>query len=434
MVQATIEALLKTKIGFNVNSIGETKLNRAIEIRSFACGECDVKSYLQILQSSPQELEELIENILVQETWFFRDRESFNFLHHYVKSEWLPSLERKKLKVLSIPCSTGEEPYSIAMSLVQAGLTTEQFCIDAVDISKKALEQAKQAIYGKNSFRGKELNYRDKYFQSTPKGYKLIDFIKKTVNFRQGNILNANFLKNNKYDIIYCKNLLIYLEPLARSNVIEFLNKLLNVNGILFVGSAETTQLKTQEIELVRHPFAFAHRKVKRTQEQKDEKIIPFRNNLESKQLLLVRQGGKELTTAPQLKVFPTKLKPSSLQGPEFVIQNSVKLTAKTSEKCLFKEARELADRGELDEAIHLTKTYLNQNRTSAPAYLLLGEIHQVQGKEKEAEEFFQKALYLQPNYYEALMHLTLLKERQGHSAQASVLWQRIKRLQLQTQ
>lgn len=150
MVQAAIEAMLRQKIGLDANSIGSRTIARAVEQRRVACGLRDHSSYFQHLQTSAKELEELIETVVVPETWFFRDKEPFVYLSQYVTSQWLKA-NFSILRVLSVPCSTGEEPLSIAMTLLDSGLAPNQFGIDAVDISKRALLKAKQAIYSKRA-------------------------------------------------------------------------------------------------------------------------------------------------------------------------------------------------------------------------------------------------------------------------------------------
>ena len=135
MAQEAIEALLRQKIGLDANSIGSRTIARAVEQRQIACGLPDRAAYLRHLQTVARELEELIETVVVPETWFFRDTEPFVYLNQYVRSEWLKA-NFSILRVLSVPCSTGEEPYSIAMTLLDSGLNPTQFCIDAVDVHK----------------------------------------------------------------------------------------------------------------------------------------------------------------------------------------------------------------------------------------------------------------------------------------------------------
>ncbi|MEH2273138.1 MAG: CheR family methyltransferase [Nostoc sp.] len=118
MAQSVIEALLKSKIGLDANSIGADAIASAIYQRMADCGITDIAHYLGKLQVSSQEWEALIDTVIVPETWFFREPESFALLKHYVLSEWLPKNPQGVLRVLSVPCATGEEPYSIAIALV----------------------------------------------------------------------------------------------------------------------------------------------------------------------------------------------------------------------------------------------------------------------------------------------------------------------------
>jgi chemotaxis protein methyltransferase WspC len=168
-----IESLLQEKIGLGATIIGTATITRAVNTRRAKCGNCDLSTYRQMLQNSSQELAQLIELLVIPETWFFRDRYPFEFLISHARTTWLNPLKISKIHLLSLPCSTGEEPLSLAIALLEAGLNPHQFQIDAVDISQNALDKAKQGIYRKNSFRGETwLNYNP-YFQTTPDGKKL---------------------------------------------------------------------------------------------------------------------------------------------------------------------------------------------------------------------------------------------------------------------
>lgn len=243
ITQGAIEALLRQNIGLDANTIGYSTIARAVNQRMAACGLSDTNSYLIRLQTSTQELEELIENAIVPETWFFRDREPFVFLHRYAIADWWPKHPNGVLRVLSVPCSTGEEPYSIAIALLESGLTPKQFCIDAVDISKKSLIKARQGVYSKNSFRGENLalpnftgttaaskngfSWRERYFEQTADGYQLCDLVKSKVNFIHGNLLERSFLiGKNSYDVIFCRNVLIYFDSSARERTVNILDRL----------------------------------------------------------------------------------------------------------------------------------------------------------------------------------------------------------------
>jgi len=452
MVQQVIEALLKTKIGFDPNIIGSSAIAKAVRQRQSACGLPDLSTYLRQLQTSSQELSKLIEQVVVPETWFFRHREAFSFLGHYVKSEWLPIHPYSKLRVLSIPCSTGEEPYSTAITLIEAGLATNRFSIDAVDVSNKVIIKATRAIYGSNSFRGDKLAFRKRYFQQTAEGYQLCNLVKKTVNFLQGNILNPLFLaKRGKYDVIFCRNLLIYFEPSARKHTIDTLTRSLTNKGLLFVGCAETGQMISNGFVSVRQPSTFAYRKVERdveTRRRGDTEMgrqggggmgkwgaeeTRRRGDAETR-----KQGGGEMGRwgdeemggqGRQGDKEELPIPNSRFPIPNSQTTNNKQQTTNNNQDSLLETARSLANQGQLEEAAALCENYLSQNRTNAQAYVLLGEVHQGLGNDKQAEQYFRKAIYLEPNSYEALVHLALIQEHRGEYKSAATIRQRIERL-----
>ena len=396
MIQQKIEGLLKDKIGLAASTIGSNTIARAVEKRRLACSLPDLQTYLQRLQTSTQELEELIELVVVPETWFFRDRKPFTFLEHYIKSDWLPKRSAGILRLLSVPCSTGEEPYSIAMLLLNAGLTPDKFRIDAVDISKKALLRSSNAVYSKNSFRGEKLPNQERYFQQTADGYELSQLVRNTVNFMHANILEPSFLNNKKYDIIFCRNLLIYFDSVTSSQAIDVLDRLLSPQGLLFVGSAETGTIPTNRFVSVRYPFSFAYQKV---------------------------------ADPPMVKVqqLPDLIKRKEI----FQATNNSSVTKSSPTIPNLQTAQELADRGQLDEAARLCKTYLDHHPTSEKAYFLWGSVYQARGENAQAEQCFQKAIYLEPNYKEALIHLIQLTEQRGDRAGGAVLHRRLQRLHI---
>src|SRR5262249_46449070 len=118
----------------------------------------DAEELLLDLKASRKAFDLFLEQVLVPETWFFRYPDAYQYLKRWARQQ---IATRKHLRILSVPCSTGEEPYSIAIALFDAGLTPQQFTIDAADISSNALKKAQAGIYTNNSFRGTDLLYRD---------------------------------------------------------------------------------------------------------------------------------------------------------------------------------------------------------------------------------------------------------------------------------
>ena len=125
MVIARIEALLKERIGLDAVSIGTATIERAVRERLAATACQDAHAYLDLVLASEPELQELIEGVVVPESWFFRDRRAFEALARIAQEESRRQPPEGILRVLSLPCSTGEEPYSIAMTLLDAGIYME---------------------------------------------------------------------------------------------------------------------------------------------------------------------------------------------------------------------------------------------------------------------------------------------------------------------
>ncbi|MEG4802177.1 CheR family methyltransferase [Microcoleus sp. ARI1-B5] len=441
MTQAAIEALLRQKIGLDALTVGSNTITRAVNRRMADCGLTDINVYLTKLQTSPPELEELIETVVIPETWFFRDREPFVFLSRYAVSEWLPQNSGKTLRVLSLPCSTGEEPYSIAIALLEAGLNPRNFSIDAADISKVALKKADRAVYGKNSFRDKNLDFRDRYFTGLAGDlYQLNDLVRRKVNFIHGNILDSYFLVDQlPYDAIFCRNVLIYFDRAGRNQTVQLLNRLLKKTGILFLGHSESGLKLPPQFVSVRHSLAFAYRKT----DISDSPQVPVKKeqiNINYSRMVgeFKRAENRENIRSDKLPSVNSKSSTSHQKYPREG-ENSQVLPIRAiapppdpakSASADLDAARRLADRGQLQEAAKLCETYLSQNRTNADAYVLLGQVYQATGDRQQAEQSFQKATYLKPDHYEGLIHLALLKEERGDIVGAAIVRQRIQRME----
>ena len=240
---ARFEQLLKQTMGLDAASIGSASVERAVQERVSACRLADERSYGDRLSGSGTELQELIEAVVVPETWFFRDPASFVALARLLRDERSPRQAQGVLRLLSVPCSTGEEPYSMAMALLDAGFPESALRIDAVDISNRALARAQGAVYGRNSFRGSDLAFRDRHFVATAGGHSPADAVQRLVKFRHGNLLDGLVAEAELYDVIFCRNVLIYFDRVTQDRAIAVLGRLLTPCGWLFVGPSETALL-----------------------------------------------------------------------------------------------------------------------------------------------------------------------------------------------
>jgi len=389
----------------------EALFERTIRLRMKQHGLKHIHAYRELLGESPAELRELIEAVVVTETWFFRDREPFNAFVQIVLTEWLPRNPAGPLRALSVPCASGEEPYSLAMALVDAGVSNTRFAIDAVDISTNALARAEKAVYGKNSFRGRDHAFRDRHFHHAKDGYELNPSVRATVKFHRDNILDAGFLGGSApYDFIFCRNLLIYFDRATQVLVLEKLNRLLAKDGVLFVGPAEMPLVSEGGFASANLPLAFACRKFT------EEPVHAPKT----------RQRKHE----PRPIAKPSLVKPKSTQFTD-TLQRLPTAGARAIDHVPgnLEVARQLADTGRIDEAAAICEAHLAEHGASAEAYYLLGLIKDA-NDDPEAITFYRKALYLEPKHYEALVHVALWLEKTGDLTGARPFKRRAERAQ----
>jgi chemotaxis protein methyltransferase WspC len=406
MSQAEIARLLKQKIGMDSATVSPSAIGSAIRQRIRVNNCEDETSYYKLLRTSSLELQEFIDVVTVPETWFLRDREPFEFLKQYVSKEWQVKHRNSVLRILSLPCSSGEEPYSIAITLLEAGLNIRSFQIDGVDVSQKVLQKAQRGLYTKNSFRMNPPEFQERYFIPQGDEYELQNWIRSTVRFSQDNILDHQFGLDQLlfYDLIFCRNLLIYFDRSDRDRALKRLYQMLRQDGILLVGHSEAGQIPASHFTSIPNERTYAFQKSALVKSQ-----APCSQE--------IKQSKREFK--PEVRaIVPTNI-PSLDTNLEPNLDGSKLLEA----------ARKLADRGLFQEAISECASYLESHPMSVEAYLLLAQVYQAKGDEIEAVQLFQKVLYLDPKHNDALFHLCLLKEKTGDLAGAEIIRQRMEKL-----
>lgn len=412
MAFAEFENLLKESIGLDAASIGASAIERAVLERTSACRLPDPAAYWERVRGSHSELQALIEAVVVPETWFFRDPQAFAVLVRFVTEEWLPSHPDGVLRVLSIPCSTGEEPYSIAMALLDAGVPEDRFAVDGVDISDRSLVQARNATYGKNSFRGYDLTFRDRYFESATTGYRLDDQVRRQVRLQRGNLFLPDCSPGPAtYDAIFCRNLLIYFDRGTQVRAIEILERQLAADGVLFVAPSETGVLLNHNFVAVKVPLAFAFRKAGAIPRNTEVHLASPRPARRVPPAPIFRAPNRRAAAVPREATPPVRSEPAGATS-------------------TLREAAELANQGRFEDAIERCEHHLRRSGPSAEAFHLLGLIRDASGDADVAVECYRRALYLDPTHHGALVHLALLLEKLGKSPEAALLRKRVHRLQ----
>ncbi|NOZ54204.1 MAG: methyltransferase domain-containing protein [Gammaproteobacteria bacterium] len=421
----SIKKLLHRSIGLNASSIGDSSIDRAVKHRLKNLNVSSMEDYYQLLLHNAQEASELIEEIVVPETWFFRNNTPFEAFRDYFKIALQPKLlKNETIRILSVPCATGEEAYSIAIALLDAGLSLHHVEIDAMDISKRGLIKARRAMYCKNSFRGVDCRIRDNYFEKEGGEYRLKMSVRNHVNFKQGNFLVGSLSPQaGYYDVIFCRNLLIYFDRATQTSAIEKLHRALKDNGVLFVGHAETSLAPRNMFERLYSPRSFGF--IKRTDVDRsmvndnriDSKVNVVPVDVSDQWQDVFEQLAKLSTSAPEKTVsdkntldnLSQKLVGEAKKKPKGVTDKSKKIN-----KLSLRTAERFVNEGKFEQALKHCEAYLQQSPNSAHGYYLVGLINNANGRGAEAEELLRKAIYLDPNHEQALVLCGLLAEKRG--------------------
>ncbi len=196
--------------------------------------------------SDPRLRSELIDAITTQETLFYRDGSPFQALQFRVIPDLIDLKSKtafpRRLRVWSAACSTGQEPYSIAMVLAEVLPNFRQWDVQilATDISEAALAQAAAGRYGRMEVqRGLPTDLLSKHFVADGAGWRVRDELKRIVQFSQRNLLEP-FTSLGPFDVIFCRNVAIYFSPAVRRSLFLRLSDRLTTEGYLFVGSSES--------------------------------------------------------------------------------------------------------------------------------------------------------------------------------------------------
>ena len=227
---------------------------RALELNSFS-------SYYRRVKADPEELVRMLDCICTNETHFFREPAAFECLRQHVFSEWRAGAEANErsrtLRVWSAGCSTGEEPYSLAMALLSEFPLSDGWNVEVLgtDLSTKVLARASTGIWPAEKIKGVPPEYQHKYllkgFGPDKGKIKAVDELRWVVRFQRMNLNQEPYPISGPFDLIFCRNVIIYFRWETKLKVVNRLGKFLAPNGYLFLGHAESLHGVTDKLESV---------------------------------------------------------------------------------------------------------------------------------------------------------------------------------------
>ena len=341
-------------------------------------------------QPGTPEFDALVDLVVVPESWILRDPAVFETALRFVQARLLTRPGRQ-VRVLSLPCAGGEEPYSLAMLLARAGVKPGHCRIDAVDLSQAAIARACAGRYSRNAFRGDDQGLRARFFTEDGDDQVIGAEPRDYVAFAQANLFDVDPAVTGTYDLVFCRNLLIYFDMATQQRAAARLAALLADDGLLLAGYAEAPAL-------CRHGFA--------PHTPRDTSALRKHGR---------RTADVRRAPRPDLAASPAPRPPVPV--------------APTAPRDRLAEAKAHADAGRLAQAEDACRALLAVRADDAEAWFLLGLTAECAGRPRDAEDAWRRCVYLDPEHYEALCALALLAEQRGDLAQGAGLRERAARV-----
>nr|WP_249158920.1 protein-glutamate O-methyltransferase CheR [Bradyrhizobium tropiciagri] len=236
--------LFKDHSGLDLSSDKQYLIESRLLPLARKCGLAGIPDLIAKIRSgSTQHIVQAVEAMTTNETFFFRDKVPFDHFRDTIMPELLKArAARRALRIWCAAGSTGQEPYSLAMCLKEMGAALAGWRVEiiATDLSQEVLEKSKAGIYSQFEVqRGLPIQMLVKYFKQSGEFWQITPELRSMIQHRQLNLLH-DFSQLGSFDVVFCRNVLIYFDQDTKINVFNRLARLMDGDGFLVLGAAET--------------------------------------------------------------------------------------------------------------------------------------------------------------------------------------------------
>jgi chemotaxis protein methyltransferase CheR len=422
-------------------------LERNITAAAIEFGYTEVENFIQRMMSSPmthEHVEILTTHLTINETYFWREPETFEALEQSILPELIRSRqEKKRIRIWSAGCSTGEEPYSIAIALHRAipHIKDWNITILATDISPRLLHRAAAGLYSQWSFRNSPQWLKEKYFSLTKENiFEIIPEINRMVKFEYLNLADDVFPSplndTNAMDIIFCRNVLMYFSEKRCSQVVRGLFNSLIQNGYLAVSASELSLQSLSEFTAINFPGMVLFQKI--SENLKVQQQIPAEapvhtpmeypwqlspiNSIEEMEPQL-RKVENEILPEAEIplhihSIVDNALVPYPQDNYAEVIEMIQKDDQTSEERILF--IRAYANQGKIDGALQLCEKAIAADKLNPGLHYLNATILQENNQLDEAVVSLKRAIFLDPNFVLSYYSLGKIYQHLGNIKSAN--------------
>lgn len=382
------------------------------------------------------ELRNLLNLVTVTETCFFRDASQFRLLREHI----IPTLmaERsargnapKKIRIWSAGCSSGEEAYSIAMTLDNMGVFhgCPDWSIEIIgtDLNTKAIENARRGVYAARAVRNVEGRLLDEYFARDGKHFVLSDGIKQRVRFEFGNLMQTPMPSTGPQDIVFCKNVAIYFRTDVTRKLIAGLHDTLSPDGFLLLGHAESLWQMSEGFALIEHGRAFCYRKSAQVAQDHVTPVVSAVRRTEAPPATVRLKADTTVDPAGEYDSCLAAFRAGDWDTAESALSSLVE-SCPTFVPGLLLLGGVYVHRGRFDDAMQQAEAVLKVNDLEPRAHLLLGMIAARRQRPDEALQSLRRALYLDDSLALGHFWLANLYRERGDVARACLEYENVVR------
>ena len=262
-----IRGLIREHCGIDFQSDSQFLVERRLAPRLETLRMASFTEYylhLRYAATREAEYEEIVERVTTNETYFFREKYQLDAFANEILLDIHASPRRpRRLHLWSAGCSTGEEPYTLAMLILESGrFAGWDVRIYANDVSRRVLDIARRGVYSRGSFRTTDERWQRRYFRAVDGKHEVIDEVKQLVTFSQANLLeDGSLARIGEVDAVFCRNVLIYFDSDSRRKVIDSFYRKLARRGYLLLGHTESLINLSTAFELVHLERDMVYRK-----------------------------------------------------------------------------------------------------------------------------------------------------------------------------
>ncbi len=434
-----VKAFITARLGLRFEGGAGAHLSEALERRMAGAGTVSAAAYLERLRADEAELHELAGLLTISETYFYREPRHLRLLAETLAPELLARRAGGgKARILSVGCSTGEEPYSIVMALRERyGEAAERlFEVTAGDIDRRALEKARAGLYGAFAFRALPSELRERYFTAAAdQRHEIADVVRRQVRLRYFNARAETYPEDLAgQDVVFFRNVSIYFDTAARREMQRRLQALLKPGGYLIVGASETLANDFALMDLGERDgvFLFTNRPAGRRapspptgSRHANGARFPAVSPAALANLI-PRPASSRVSTPPAPASDPETAETEYREALELACEKRFEEALRRlaphcaaggpSAPHLTLRAHILFERGDAAEAVSAVARALELDPWSVDALLLQGRIARFRGEMERATGYFRQAVYHNPDCWPAHYHLAELYREGGET------------------